>query len=157
MVVASDPAAFAIRYGSQILQNEYGSKWASVSGYTHHLGNSGDEVELDAPNGGVIQDFSYDGTWYPQCHGGGFSLTVRDPTQALSLWGSHSGWESSGAPGGTPGTAETTPIPLPGSVVVNEVLANPTTAGGDMIELLQHHRAARSASAAGGSATPPRT
>ena len=90
----------------------------------------------------MIQDFTYDPAWYPQTAGGGFSLTVRSATQALSLWNSSAGWEPSGAPNGTPGTAETTAIPLPGSVVINEVLANPTTAGGDMIELVQHHRAA---------------
>ncbi|MGA2035092.1 MAG: lamin tail domain-containing protein, partial [Thermoguttaceae bacterium] len=137
IVVVSDLSAFAIRYGAE-LQAQFGSNWQNlvVAGqYTHHLGNSGDEIQLTAPNGGVIQDFTYDGGWYPQTHGDGFSLTVRSSTQALALWDSSAGWEASGAPNGTPGTAETTATPLPGSVVINEVLANPATAGGDMVEL----------------------
>ena len=48
---------------------------------------------------------------------------------------SAAGWVPSGEPGGTPGTAELISTPLPGSIVINEVLANPLVAGGDMIEL----------------------
>ena len=120
------------------MQAQFGSNWQNlvVAGQfsDHHLSNSSDEIELSSSNGGIIQDFTYR-SWYPQTHGGGFSLTVRSATQATSLWDSGAGWEPSGAPNGTPGTAETTPIPLPGAVVINEVLANPTTPGGDMVEL----------------------
>jgi fibronectin type 3 domain-containing protein len=137
MVVVSDQAAFDIRYGAE-LQSEFGSNWQSeiVAGqYTHHLNNTSDTVELTSPDGGIIQDFTYSGSWYPQTQGGGFSLTVRSDTQALSLWNSSAGWVASGEPGGTPGTGELLSIPLPGSIVINEVLANPIVAGGDMIEL----------------------
>ena len=93
----------------------------TAAGYSGHFNNGGEEVTLDAPNGGVIQDFSYSNSWYPQTDGGGFSLMVHSPTQALSLWDSSSGWEPSGTPNGTPGAAETVALPLPGSIVVNEV------------------------------------
>jgi len=135
IVACSDPAAFAIRYGSSLLSSVYGANWASVSGYTGHLNNGGEEVTLSSAGGGTVQDFTYDPSWYPQTKGGGFSLTIRSATQDLSLWNSAAGWESSGAPNGSPGKAETTPIPLPGSIVINEVLANPTAGGSDMIEL----------------------
>ena len=157
MVVVSDEAAFDIRYGAE-LQAEFGANWQSliVAGqYTHHLDNTGDTVELTAPDGGVIQDFTYKHSWYPQTAGGGFSLTVRSATQALSLWNSADGWVPSGEPGGTPGSGELLSIPLPGSIVVNEVLANPIVAGGDMIELTTRPRRP-SMSAAGGSATAAR-
>jgi hypothetical protein len=137
VVVVSDLAAFTLRYGGE-LQAQFGVNWQNVivaGQYTHHLNNTSDTVELSSSVGGIIQDFTYEGSWYPQTQGGGFSLTVRSSLQAASLWGSSAGWEASGAPNGTPGTAETTPIPSPGAVVVDEVLANPTTAGGDMIEL----------------------
>lgn len=138
MVVTSDSAAFALRYGAQ-LQAIYGSNWQSliVAGqYTGHLNNGGEEVQLTAPNGGVLQDFTYNNTWYSQTDGGGFSLTIRDPSQPDAVSDTSSGWQPSGSPGGTPGAAETNPIPLPGSVKINEVLANPATPGGDMIELI---------------------
>ena len=137
MIVASDTAAFDLRYGAQ-LQTEFGANWQTliVAGqYTGHLDNSGEEIQLSSPTGGVLQDFTYSPDWYPQTAGGGFSLTVRSTTQAQSLLSSAAGWVPSGEPGGTPGTAELISTPLPGSIVVNEVLANPLVAGGDMIEL----------------------
>ena len=137
VVAVSDLSAFTIRYGAE-LAAEFGSNWQNliVAGqYAHHLNNSGETIELSSPNGGVVQNFTYQNSWYPQTQGGGFSLTIRSSAQATSLWDSAAGWGSSGAPNGTPGTAETTPIPLPGAIVINEVLANPATAGGDLIEL----------------------
>ena len=137
MVVASDTAAFALRYGAQ-LQSQFGGNWQNliVAGqFTGHLNNAGEEVQLTAPNGGVLADFTYSHDWYAQTDGGGFSLTVRDPLESNALLNSSTGWQPSGAPAGTPGTAETFAIPLPGSIVVNEVLANPIVAGGDLIEL----------------------
>ena len=82
-----------------------------------------------------MQDFTYDDDWYDQTDGDGFSLTVRDPLQATSLWDSADGWRASTAPNGSPGGDEANPIPNPGSIVINEVLAHPSTPGGDMIEL----------------------
>ena len=104
------------------------------AGYSGHFNNGGEEVTLDAPNGGIIEDFTYSNSWYPQTDGGGFSLVARSATQAASLLGSSSGWEASGTPNGTPGAAETVAIPLPGSIVVNEVMSNPSAVPGDMIE-----------------------
>ncbi len=134
IVACSDPAAFAIRYGSSILQSEYGSSWLTEAGYSGHFNNGGEEVTLSAPSGGVLQDFTYSNSWYPQTAGGGFSLVARSATQALSLWNSSSGWEASGTPGGTPGGPETVAIPLPDSIVVNEAMSNTSAAPGDMIE-----------------------
>jgi hypothetical protein len=138
VVAVADASAFAIRYGAG-LNSLFGGNWQNliVAGQfaDHHLSDSSDEVNLSDASGNVIQDFTYQSSWYPQTQGGSFSLTVRSATEALPLWDSSSGWESSGAPNGTPGTAETTATPLPGSVVINEALSNPTAAGGDMIEL----------------------
>ena len=137
MVVASDTAAFALRYGAE-LQSQFGSNWQSliVAGqYSGHLDNSGEEIQLTSPDGGVVQDFTYSPDWYSLTDGGGFSLTIRDVHQAQSLWGTAAGWNVSAAPGGSPGAAETNPVPLAGAIVVNEVLANPTVPGGDLIEL----------------------
>ena len=40
--------------------------------HDHHLSNTSDEIELSSPDGGVIQDFTYQSSWYPQTAGGRF-------------------------------------------------------------------------------------
>ena len=92
-------------------------------------------IELSSPNGGIVQDFTYHSSWYPQTAGGGYALMVQSPTQALSLWASSSGWQASGTLNGTPGFADPVTIPLPGAVVVNEAMSNNSASPGDMIEL----------------------
>ncbi len=141
LVVVADLSAFTIRYGAE-LQAKFGSNWQNliVAGQfaNHHLNDVSDEVELSSPNGGVIEDFTYQSSWYPQTQGGGYALMIQSPTEALSLCDSSSGWEASGTYLGTPGFADPVTLPLPGAVVVNEVLANPTAPSGyppgDMIE-----------------------
>ncbi|MGA2033900.1 MAG: lamin tail domain-containing protein, partial [Thermoguttaceae bacterium] len=127
IVVCSDENAFEIRYPNVPPGQIAGQ-------YTGHFNNGGEEVTLEEPNGGIIQDFTYSNSWYPQTDGGGFSLVVRSATQATSLWGSSSGWLPSGTPGGTPAAAETVAIPLPDSIVVNEAMSNTSAVPGEMIE-----------------------
>ncbi len=128
MVVVSNQAAFQERYPTVNVS-------AIAGQFSGHLSLNGEEVQLTSPDGTVGEDFKYSSSWYPQTDGGGFSLQVVDPSASNAVLSTAAGWEPSGTPGGTPGAAELNPIPLPGSVVINEVLANPTTAGGDMIEL----------------------
>jgi hypothetical protein len=128
VLVVANQTAFHIRYP--------GVSTSLIAGqYSGHLDSAGEEIELDAPSGGIVQDFTYTDNWYGQTDGDGFSLTVRDPLQAASLWDSADGWRASSAPNGSPGGGETNPIPNPGSVIINEVLAHPSTPGGDMVEL----------------------
>ena len=58
---------FAIRYGAA-LQAQFGSNWQNlvVAGQfsNHHLNNGSDEIEVSSP-AGVIQDFTYQSSWYP--------------------------------------------------------------------------------------------
>ncbi len=130
IVACSDPAAFAIRYGKALLEAEYGSSnWTTVAakcGYTGHFNNAGEEVTLSDPNGGVVEDFTYSNSWYPQTDGGGFALVPQSVNEAASLLNSSAGWEACGTLSGTPGFADPVTIPLPGAVVINQVLANPT-------------------------------
>ena len=138
MVAVADPTAFAIRYGAE-LESKFGPNWQNliVAGEfnNHHLNDSSDVVELIAPTGAVIQNFTYQSSWYPPTHRGGYALMAQSATQALSLFGSSAGWEASGTYDGTPGFADPVVNPLPSAVVINEVLSNPTGAPGDMIEL----------------------
>ncbi len=126
LLVVANTAAFEMRYP--------GVSPSLIAGqYTGQFNNAGEHVELDAPNGGIIHSFTYDNNWYSQTDGGGFSLTVRDPLQALSLWDGSSGWRASAGPLGSPGTDDT--LTLPGTIVFNEVLAHTSGPQGGMIEL----------------------
>ena len=137
LVAVADLSAFTIRYGAE-LQAQFGSNWQNlvVAGQfsNHHLNDVSDVIELSSPNGGIVQDFTYQSSWYPQTAGGGYALMVQSPTQALSLWASSSGWQASGTLNGTPGFADPVTIPLPGAVVVNEAMSNNSASPGDMIE-----------------------
>ena len=127
MLVVANQAAFKARYPSV-------SESLIIPGtFTGSLNNAGEKIELDAPNGGVVHEFTYADAWYSQTDGEGFSLTVRDPLQSLSKWDKDTGWRSSAAPGGSPGTGDT--LLLPGSVIINEVLAHTDYDPQDMIEL----------------------
>ena len=128
LLVVSNKAAFQMRYP--------GVNASLIAGqFTGHLSTNGEQVQMTGPDGTSLEDYTYSGAWYPQTDGGGFSLQVVNPSATNAVLSTASGWEPSGTPGGTPGTGESNAIPLPGSVVINEVLANPTTAGGDLIEL----------------------
>jgi hypothetical protein len=128
VLVVANPTAFQIRYPSV-------SSSLIVGQYSGHLDSAGENIRLNAPSGGIVQEFAYDDAWYKQTDGEGFSLTVRDPLQATSLWQSAAGWRASASPNGSPGGIESNPIPNPGEIVINEVLSHPTTAGHDMLEL----------------------
>ncbi|MFI5381383.1 MAG: lamin tail domain-containing protein, partial [Tepidisphaerales bacterium] len=126
MLVVANIDAFRFRYP--------GVNPALIAGqYTGQFNNGGEHVQLDAPNGGVVLSFTYDNKWYGPTDGDGFSLTIRDPLQATTLWDSSDGWRDGTAPGGTPGTSDT--LPNPGTVIFNEVLAHPSQPQGGMIEL----------------------
>lgn len=103
------------------------------NGWSGHLDNGGEKIELDSPIGGVIHEFTYSDSWYSRTDGIGFSLTVRDPLQALSLWDTGDGWRPSAAPGGSPAAGDS--LALPGSVIVNEALTHSMPPAVDQIEL----------------------
>ena len=97
VLVVSDPAAFAARYGTGL----------PVAGqYSGNLDNDGERVTLRDALGNAFVDFRYDDGWYLSADGGGRSLTVRDPVQAIELFGAADGWRASGLDGGSPGTVE---------------------------------------------------
>jgi len=128
VVVARNPDAFNYRYPgfSGTVVGPFDDGMA--------LSNSGERVQLDAPVGGIIHDFSYRDGWYDHTDGEGFSLTVRDPQAADPLlWDSAQGWRPSAGPGGTPGYEDA--LADPGSIVINEVLSHSDAPLSDTIEL----------------------
>ncbi|MBL7219448.1 MAG: lamin tail domain-containing protein [Phycisphaerae bacterium] len=133
VVVVSNLAAFDERYdvaGNGIsVAGEYGTGLISGTQFA----NAGENVELAAPIGGNIQDFSYGDGWYSHTDGEGFSLTIRNPRGPSDRWDDKDGWRSSAAPGGSPGYGDT--LTDPGSVIIHEVLAHTDEPQVDAIEL----------------------
>jgi len=131
VVVVSNQAAFEYRYSgfSGTIAGEYGS---GIVGGTS-LNNGGEKVQLDAPMGGIIHDFSYGDGWYDHTDGESFSLTIRDPLGEGELWDQKIGWRPSAATGGSPGYEDT--LTDPGAIIINEVLAHSDTPFVDTIEV----------------------
>lgn len=126
-VIVQDPAAFQARYGSRL---------PVVGQYTGSLNNGGERLELVDAAGQVIQSFDYKDGWFDLADGLGFSLTVKDPkTSDANSLNDKSAWCPSTASGGFPGRSDPGRVLAPGSVVINEVLANSQGVGPDWIEL----------------------
>ncbi len=126
-VLARDIAALQARYGGRL----------SVLGeYEGSLDNSGEQIELVDAAGDVIQRFTYNDDWYGITDGGGFSLTACDPGgMSGDDWGTKEAWRPSAAAGGTPTYDDGGLLVRPGTVVINEILANSSGGIPDWIEL----------------------
>jgi hypothetical protein len=97
-LVVKDVAAFEHKYGPGL----------PVAGqYEGSLSNAGERIELQDAGGVVIHDFRFEDGWFRTTDGGGFSLTLKDPTTTdPNGLGSRSVWQPSTRPGGTPGTGD---------------------------------------------------
>jgi hypothetical protein len=113
-------------------ESVYGTGLPVVGTFAGAFNDAGEEITLVQGNS-VVFDFTYKNSWYPITNGGGYSLTVLSATQAPALFSTAAGWRASELVNGTPGTGDIGPTP--GSVIINEVMSNPTTAPGDYIEL----------------------
>jgi hypothetical protein len=124
-LVVENAVDFALRYGPG--PNVLGQ-------YTGQLDNGGERIRLEDALGNPIQEFAYKDGWYPVTDGQGFSLTVVDAADANDL-NLKSSWKPGSTAGGSPGQADTASTPLPGSVVINELLAHSHAEASDWIEL----------------------
>ena len=126
-LVVKDTAAFAAKYGSGL---------PVVGQYGGSLNNAGERIELLDAAGAVIQNFRFEDNWFDITDGLGFSLTVRSPqTTDPNSYGSKGAWRPSAKAGGSPGTDDSGQVPVLGSIVINELLANSQGSGPDWIEL----------------------
>ena len=126
-VVVKDLATFRSRYSTVNM------KIAGAYGPGEALSNAGEQIVLKDATGVVIQDFTYNDAWYPDSDGGGYSLVISNPTQALALWSGASGWRSSAFENGTPGSDEW--MPATAGIVVNEILSHTdASVTGDWVE-----------------------
>ncbi|CAN5400050.1 hypothetical protein BH23VER1_BH23VER1_12910 [soil metagenome] len=96
LVVASDPAAFAVRYPGAA---------APIGPYVGALDNAGEAIEILGLDGAPIASFTYSDDWHPLSDGPGFSLNLADESAPPSTYESAASWGASLALHGTPGSA----------------------------------------------------
>ncbi|WP_442484295.1 CotH kinase family protein [Aeoliella sp. SH292] len=100
VLVVNDVAAFAARYGNNLL----------VAGeYSGNLNGSGEEIELEAGDDSIIDavDYSDDSPWPEAADGDGPSLELISYTSDPNLGQS---WRASSADHGTPGVVDNLPL-----------------------------------------------
>ena len=133
IVIVRNRAAFVFRYSDTInIAGSYGDSFLGANdGF--QLDNGGEIITLVGSVGEPIHDFTYADTWHPTTDGGGYSLTVVDPLDDLSAWGTAAGWLPSEYIHGSPGADDGGVIP--GTIVINEIVTNGTGVDGDWIEL----------------------
>jgi hypothetical protein len=95
VVVVEDIDAFVAKYGTGV----------TIAGqYTGRLANNGERIRLEDAVGQTILDFSYKDGWYDGTDGGGFSLTIKDPTNPdPQSWDDKNTWQPSTIIDGSPG------------------------------------------------------
>ncbi len=65
-----------------LFEETYPDFTGSIAGeYVGSLDNMGERITLVDPTGQTIHNFTYLDTWYDITDGGGFSLTIKDPTR----------------------------------------------------------------------------
>jgi hypothetical protein len=98
IVIVKNRTAFMSRYSSPSIHLAPGA-------YTGSLDNAGETIKLEDRANGTILEFQYDDRWFKGTDGFGYSLTIKDPTNAnLDSWSDADAWRSSPQPGGSPGT-----------------------------------------------------
>ncbi len=135
VVLVNNLEAFTARYpnaGSIHIAGEYHGKFFLPDAA---LDNGGEDLVLEDGLGRTILDFAYS-DWYEITDGGGYSLTLIDPTAATSTWGDSLSWRPSAQVGGTPGEGPED-FPSPGDLVINEILTHQDQdVPGDWVELV---------------------
>lgn len=96
IVVVEDTAAFSTKYPhfNGVIAGEY----------TGRLSNKSEAIKLTDATGQVVQQFTYQDTWFPSTDGDGYSLEITDALADLDQWNRQSGWRASSVRGGTPGS-----------------------------------------------------
>lgn len=96
LILAKNPAAFALRYSSGV---------AVVGPYAGLLSNGGETLKLRDAVGENVLDIDYEDYWYPETDGGGASLVLRDVSTEYNLYDAVGTWGGSRDENGSPGFA----------------------------------------------------
>ena len=102
VILCENIGAFRLRYGPALDAQTAGQ-------FTGAFSNGGERITLRAVDGTVILNFSYSDAapWPTDADGGGRSLVLMQPN-SLPAPGVAANWRASVAPGGSPGTGDST-------------------------------------------------
>jgi hypothetical protein len=113
VVLAANPDAFKARHGTS----------ATVLGpFTGSLSNGGEKLRLATANDTLIQEVTYEDSWFSSTDGGGRTLVVYNPKAADP--GAAANWRASAAANGSPGAGEPN---LPPDIVIAPQLSGDFT------------------------------
>jgi hypothetical protein len=130
IVVVKNKNAFQSRYGNTTPD---GDAIHMAGPFDGKLDNAGDTIRLEGPLGQVIEEFTYNNTWFPLVDGGGFSMVAVNPSASNAVLDTKDAWRPSSMPGGAPGAPD--PGLDPDSIVINEIMSNPLEVGNDWVEI----------------------
>ena len=124
-VLVSDVDAFMTRYPGVSIKGQY----------TGQLSNGGENLELRNRNGVLLEAVDYEDVspWPLEADGGGKSIVKLDESTIPSSPDDSSYWRASFNIHGSPGQED--PTPLPGDILINEVLPHTDLPQVDSIEL----------------------
>lgn len=135
IIVAADPAAFAIRYPGV---NPIAGPWSG------DLANDGETLTLAGPGGSTVISLTYAKAWSSLAAGGNHTLVAYDE-KASTGYGTEGNWRTSALAGGSPGRYDPrSKRPPPSAVLLHywnfnsaeATFLNPTqTAGGGKITI----------------------
>ncbi|MDI9401645.1 MAG: CotH kinase family protein [Limisphaerales bacterium] len=98
VVLAKNEQAFRQRYPHY--------RQPLFSGYSQNLGRRWDTLLLFTPEGSLIEELTYFGSWYPETDRGGYTLQVVDPWAGAETMSEPENWSPSVVRGGSPGFFE---------------------------------------------------
>jgi hypothetical protein len=126
LVLARSDTDFARKYG-----------FSPHGGFGGQLNNAGERITLAASDGTAIVSVAYSDTppWPTSPNGSGFSLVLRDPSNATADLSDGANWRASSGEGGSPGTADSPPDATTPKVLVNEVFPHTDEPDYDAIEI----------------------
>ncbi|MDH7599586.1 MAG: lamin tail domain-containing protein [Sedimentisphaerales bacterium] len=141
--VGLEPGQFILLVKERVIfEQVYGPGLPVVGQYAGRLDNAGESIIVLDRFGYAILTVSYDPAWYPQTDGQGLSLVASDPSlEPGPDWSTPEAWALSSGLGGSPGQDQIGELPLPGTVIINEVLAHSHADASDWIEI--HNRGDR--------------
>ncbi|MBL9170576.1 MAG: lamin tail domain-containing protein [Verrucomicrobiales bacterium] len=126
LLLVKNRAAYESRYGSS----------ARIAGqYEGLLDDSSEVLRLEEATGEVIAEFEYRDEWYPVTDGAGLALAANPAAGGAVTPSLKAYWIPTPIETHRPGTAQDPASPVIPAVFVNELLANPGSAGVDRVEL----------------------
>ena len=108
-----------------VFEAKYGTGKPVAGQYIGSLANNGERIRLEDAIGTTILDFSYKDGWRSITDGDGYSLSIIEPANPdPNSWGEKDAWRPSAYINGSPGTDDSSIVPNPGAIVINEVMAH---------------------------------